>query len=72
MIHQEEISFLRREKRGLCATQNSWNVFLHQQTGSCLPFDLNLKQGFTNFIMVHKIIKMWKTHVVVELGLPPC
>jgi hypothetical protein len=29
-------------------------------------------QGFTNFIMVHKIIKMWKTRVVVELGLPPC
>lgn len=29
-------------------------------------------QGFTNFIMVHKIIKMWKTHDVVELGLPPC
>ncbi len=72
MIHQEEISFLRREKRGLCATQNSWSVFLHQQTGSCLPFDLNLNQGFTKFIMVHKIIKIWKTHVVVELGLPPC
>jgi hypothetical protein len=22
--------------------------------------------------MAHKIIKMWKTHVIVELGLPPC
>jgi hypothetical protein len=49
MIHQEDISFLRREKRGLCATQNSWNLFLHQQTGSCLHFDLNLKPGIHKF-----------------------